>query len=100
MRDSYGITLDDDTLAFIVDPVRAVKDSMHFYFQPVYRSKAKGVPVTYVKNLRDRAVPPALQDEMIARLREPPVAVVDLDTGHIPMVTEPEAFAQLLQSCH
>ena len=35
MRDSYGETLDDDTLAFIVDPVRAVQDSMNFYFQPV-----------------------------------------------------------------
>jgi pimeloyl-ACP methyl ester carboxylesterase len=95
MRTSYGDTLDDDTLTFVVDPVRAVKDSMNFYFQPVSWAAAAGIPVTYVKNLRDRPVPAALQDEMIARLPGT-VDVIELDAGHIPAVTHPEIFAKIL----
>jgi pimeloyl-ACP methyl ester carboxylesterase len=95
MRTAYGDTLDDDTLAFVVDPVRAVKDSMNFYFQPVSWAAAAAVPVTYVKNLRDRPVPPALQDEMIQRLPNT-VTVIELDVGHIPAVTHPDEFARIL----
>ena len=95
IRDSYGETLDDETLHFIVDPVRAVKDSMNFYFQPVSWATVRDVPVTYVKNLRDRPVPVALQDEMIGRLPNP-VEVIELDGGHIPAVTRPEEFAAIL----
>jgi pimeloyl-ACP methyl ester carboxylesterase len=93
MRDAYGgEPLDDETLAFVVDPVRAVRDSMHFYFQPVSWAAIAHVPVTYVKNLRDRPVPPALQDEMVARLPNP-VAVVALDVGHVPAITHPAELA-------
>lgn len=96
-RTSYGVTLDDDQLAFVNDPVRAVKDSMNFYFQPIHWSAVRDVPVTYVKNRRDRPVPLALQEEMIARLPNPNiVTVLELDTGHIPMITEPESFARIL----
>jgi pimeloyl-ACP methyl ester carboxylesterase len=95
MRTSYGETLDDETLAHVVDPVRAVKDSMNFYFQPVSWAAVSTIPVTYVKNLRDRPVPPALQDEMISRLRGP-VDVIELDAGHIPAVTDPVNFAKIL----
>jgi pimeloyl-ACP methyl ester carboxylesterase len=95
MRDSYGETLDDETLQFIVDPVRAVKDSMNFYFQPVSWAAVRDIPVTYVKNLRDRPVPVALQDEMIGRLPNP-LEVIELDTGHIPAVTRPAEFAAIL----
>jgi pimeloyl-ACP methyl ester carboxylesterase len=96
IRSSYGETLDDETLQFIVDPVRAVKDSMNFYFQPVSWAAVRDVPVTYVKNLRDRPVPVALQDEMIGRLPNP-VEVIELDAGHIPAVTRPEEFAAILE---
>ena len=95
MRDSYGETLDDATLAYIVDPVRAVQDSMNFYFQPISWAAVQNVPVTYLKNARDRPVPPALQDEMIGRLPNP-LDVIELDAGHIPAVTQPEAFARVL----
>ena len=53
------------------------------------------MPITYVLNLRDRSVPLPLQQEMIARLPEPPV-VVPLDTGHVPAVTMPSVLAALL----
>ncbi|MGH8978600.1 MAG: alpha/beta fold hydrolase, partial [Acidimicrobiia bacterium] len=96
MRTSYGgDPLDDETLRYIVDPVRAVKDSMNFYFQPVSWAQIATIPVTYVKNARDRPVPPALQDEMIARLPNP-IEVVELDVGHIPAVTHPDLFAKVL----
>jgi pimeloyl-ACP methyl ester carboxylesterase len=95
MRESYGERLDDDTLAFIVDPVRAVQDSMNFYFQPVSWASVRNIPVTYLKNAHDRPVPPALQDEMIGRLPNP-VTVVEVDAGHIPAVTQPAAFAPIL----
>jgi pimeloyl-ACP methyl ester carboxylesterase len=94
-RRSYGgEPLDDELLAFVTDPSRWALDSMNVYFQPVSWGSIAGVPVTYVKNLHDRAVPPELQDEMAARL--PTATVIELDTGHIPAVTHPEAFASVL----
>ncbi len=96
-RTAYGgDPLDDDTLAFVVDPVRSVTDTVNHYFQPVYWSTASHVPVTYVLNERDRPIPPAMQEEMVTRLTGP--HVVRLDCGHIPPVTHPERFAALLAS--
>jgi pimeloyl-ACP methyl ester carboxylesterase len=93
-RNSYGEPLDDELLAFMMDPVRCVADSMNFYFQPVSWAGLEDVPVTYLKNLRDRPVSPALQDEMASRL--PNAKLVELDCGHIPAVTHPQLFAKLL----
>lgn len=93
-RGAYGQDLlDDDDLAFVVDPVRCVPDTVHHYFQPVRWSLARGVPVTYVLNERDRPIPPALQEEMIARLPDPP-RVIRLPTGHLPAVTDPRLLAE------
>jgi pimeloyl-ACP methyl ester carboxylesterase len=93
-RRSYGgDPLDDDTLAFIVDPLRCVPDTVHHYFQPVSWSAAGDVPVTYIVNDRDRPIPTELQDEMVARLPGDP-DVVRLDGGHIPAVTAPREFAR------
>jgi len=93
-RTTYGgDPLSDDDLAFVVDPVRCVPDTIHHYFQPVRWSLARGIPVTYVLNTRDRPIPPALQEEMIARLPDLP-AVVRLATGHLPAVTHPDLFAK------
>jgi pimeloyl-ACP methyl ester carboxylesterase len=97
VRSSYGgDPLDDEILAFIVDPVRCVQDSMNFYFQPVSWAPVGDVPVTYVKHLRDRPVSPELQDEMMGRLPNE-VDVIEIDTGHIPAVTHPELFAAILE---
>ena len=93
-RTTYGgAPLSDDDLAFVVDPVRCVPDTIHHYFQPVHWSLARGVPVTYILNERDRPIPPQLQEEMIGRLPDPP-AVVRLSTGHLPAVTHPDLFAK------
>ena len=92
-----GEPLDDEALAFVVDPVRCVPDTVHHYFQPIHWSLAGDVPVTYVVNGRDRPIPPAMQEEMIGRLPTPP-GVVRLDGGHLPAVTEPAAFAAVVRS--
>jgi pimeloyl-ACP methyl ester carboxylesterase len=93
-RTTYGgDPLTDDDLAFVVDPVRCVPDTIHHYFQPVRWSLARGIPVTYVLNERDRPIPPALQEEMLGRLPDPPT-VVRLPTGHLPAVTHPNQLAQ------
>ena len=95
-RDVYGgDPLGDDELAFVVDPVRCVPDTIHHYFQPVRWSLARGIPVTYVLNERDRPIPPSLQAEMIGRLPDPP-RVIRLDTGHLPAVTHPDALMKAM----
>jgi pimeloyl-ACP methyl ester carboxylesterase len=95
-RAAYGgDPLDDDTLAFVTDPVRNVPDTVHHYFQPVRWSEAGAVPVTYVLTRRDRPVPTAMQHEMAARLAAG-TTVVELDCGHIPPVTHPDEVAAIV----
>ncbi|MET1050160.1 MAG: alpha/beta hydrolase, partial [Acidimicrobiales bacterium] len=88
LRESYGERLDDETLAFVFE--RLVEDSFNVYFDPVTWSGVTA-PVTYVRASLDRAVPPALQDEMIGHLPPSP-SVVDWACGHIPAVTRPDDF--------
>jgi len=93
-RSTYGgDPLSDDDLAFVVDPVRCVPDTIHHYFQPVHWSLARGIPVTYILNERDRPIPPTLQEEMVGRLPDPPT-LVRFATGHLPAVTHPEDLAK------
>lgn len=93
-RGAYGgDPLDDETLMFVVDPVRCVADTVHHYFQPVHWSAVAGVPVTYVLNERDRPVRPEAQEEMVLRL-PPPSTVIRVDSGHLLPVTAPALFAR------
>jgi len=99
-RTAYGgDPLDDATLAYMVDPVRCVSDTVHHYFQAVYWSHAGNVPVTYIVNTRDRPISTASQDEMLQRLPHAP-HVVRVDAGHIPAVTDPKGFAEILAKLH
>ncbi len=96
LRRAYGgAPLSDADLAFVVDPVRNVPDTVHHYFQPVRWSQADGVPVTYVLNEADRPVSPAAQAEMATYLPGAPT-VVRIDAGHLPAVTHPALLARLL----
>jgi pimeloyl-ACP methyl ester carboxylesterase len=99
LRRAYGVELDDAQLAFVAAPERNPRDSQNIYFQPVSWRAAAQVPVTVIRQLRDPVTPLELQDEMIMRLPDPAVVtVVDLDTGHIPAVTHPEAMAAILEA--
>jgi pimeloyl-ACP methyl ester carboxylesterase len=96
-RHTYGgDPLDDETLAFVVDPLRCVEDTVHHYFQPVHWSLAAGIPVTYVINEQDRPIPPGMQHEMAHRLPAP-MAVVRIASGHLLPVTAPTIFAEILE---
>jgi hypothetical protein len=90
-----GDALTEDQITFLRDPKRHVTDSYNYYFAPVRWSSASGVPHTYVVNVKDRAVPLALQEEMIGRLPSQP-RVIPLDVGHMPAVTMPEVLAGIL----
>jgi hypothetical protein len=57
------------------------------------RFHALRVPATYVRCLRDVAVPPARAAVYAARLGVTPI---DLDTAHSPMLSAPDALARIL----
>jgi pimeloyl-ACP methyl ester carboxylesterase len=95
-RRTYGgPPLSDADLAFVVDPVRCVVDTLHHYRQPVHWSAAPPVPVTYLATTLDRPVPIDLQRTMFGRLPGRP-ALVELETGHIPAIVDPGGFAAAL----
>jgi pimeloyl-ACP methyl ester carboxylesterase len=58
------------------------------------RFYAMAVPRTYVRCLRDAAIPPARAAEYAARLGVTPI---DLDTAHGPMLSAPAALATILE---
>jgi pimeloyl-ACP methyl ester carboxylesterase len=93
LRTSSGEELDDEQLEFMV--ARSVPESISVYTQPVHWSIAADIPITYVFNLLDRAVPIELQREMAGRLPRSP-AVVEIESGHLPMVVRPELFGALI----
>jgi pimeloyl-ACP methyl ester carboxylesterase len=96
-RNAYGVPLNDEDLAFVVDPVRCVVDTMSHYFQPIHWRAVAKTPVTYVVNRLDRPVPEILQREMIDRLPEVPT-VIELESGHVPAIVMPNEFAAIVTS--
>lgn len=91
-----GPPLSDDLVDFVLDPRRRCPDSFNVYFEKLtWQHVPSELPRTYLRNLSDRAVPLALQDEMIARI-DGPVRIVDIDGGHVPSVSEPERVAAVL----
>lgn len=61
----------------------------------LHRFYAMDVPRTYVRCLRDAAIPPARAAEYAARLG---VAPVDLDTAHGPQLSDPDALVKVLEA--
>ena len=94
-RHAYGgDPLDDDALAYVVDPRRCVPDTVNHYFQPVSWAPLAGTPVTYVLTTADRPVRPDRQEEMAARLPGP-TSIVRVEAGHLFPILEPERFAAI-----
>lgn len=70
------------------------------YLTPTGRPTVPTAPAfaaSYVRLGRDQSLPPARQDRMHARL--PGAALLELDTGHMPMLARPEQLAQLIGRC-
>jgi pimeloyl-ACP methyl ester carboxylesterase len=53
-----------------------------------------GIPVTYVRLLDDQTLPPDQQDAAIAAVGSP--EVIELDSGHMAMISQPERLAAIL----
>jgi len=82
--------------AFVLDHVGG--EVMNVMVEPVTCDGLPAtMPITYVRLARDQGLIPAAQDASIARLRElAPVSVVELDTGHNVMISDPPALAVVL----
>jgi len=83
---------------FVLDHVGT--DAAQVMLEPVRRQGIPAsLPKTYVRLLRDAALPLAAQDASIGALRAVPggtVAVVELDTGHNVMISDPDALAAVV----
>jgi len=59
------------------------------------RASIPDVPRLYVKLTKDKEILPSLQDRMIAALA--PGSVRSLDTGHLPMIGDPDGLRAILE---
>jgi pimeloyl-ACP methyl ester carboxylesterase len=85
--------MDEPTTRSVLD--RMVPEAMGPVAEPVdLAGLAADVPRTYVRLLRDASLTIPTQDEMIANLA--PVDVVDLDAGHMAMISHPGQLASVL----
>lgn len=92
-REQLCNDMDDEQTEFTLS--RLVPDSMHLFHEPVQWAGAATIAKTYVRLARDQALPPAMQDYMIALLGDE-TSVVELDTGHNVMISDPPLLAGVL----
>jgi pimeloyl-ACP methyl ester carboxylesterase len=87
--------MDEELTQFTLE--RLVPETSRVIFEPVDLSGLRnGVPKTYVRLARDASVTPAQQDMMIANLGG--ADVVDLDCGHLAMISQPHALAAIINA--
>jgi pimeloyl-ACP methyl ester carboxylesterase len=98
VRQMFCNDLDDAQTQFVLDGFG--NEVVGVIGEPVSRAGLPAeLPKTYVRLLRDQSLPPDLQDELIANLRASPggtVEIVELDAGHLAMVSRPERLAGVL----
>jgi pimeloyl-ACP methyl ester carboxylesterase len=98
LREMFCNDMDETQTQFVLDHVG--NEVIGVLGEPVSRTGIPAdLPKTYVKLRRDQSLPPALQDELIANLRTSPggdVDVVELDSGHDVMVSNPQLLAPVL----
>jgi pimeloyl-ACP methyl ester carboxylesterase len=91
--------MDDDQTRFVLE--HTGPEALGVFGERVSRvGIPPTLPKTYVRLLRDQALPPGDQDRAIANLRESPggpLNVVELDTGHDVMVSSPTALARVIE---
>jgi pimeloyl-ACP methyl ester carboxylesterase len=89
-----GDDLDDDQLAWCTE--RTVPEAPNLVLEPVDLSPLRSpVPRTWIRTMGDTIVAPDKQLRFAANVGDCPV--VDLDAGHMCMVSRPAALAALLR---
>jgi hypothetical protein len=86
--------LDDATKAWTL--ARMTPEVMGVIATPMTLAGLGTIPRTYVRLLHDESVTLDAQNQMIATLE--PCAVVDLDAGHMAMISAPTALASVLNA--
>jgi pimeloyl-ACP methyl ester carboxylesterase len=88
--------MDADLTAWTLS--RMVPEALGIVNEPVDLAgvAATTVPVTYVRLLRDASLVPEAQVRMAANVGD--VEIVDLDAGHMAMISRPEALAEVLNA--
>lgn len=92
--------MDEDQTRFVLDGL--VPEAPGPIHEPSrLAGLSKGVPMTWVRLLRDAVVPRARQDFYVETIRAiAPIDVVDLDAAHNAFVSQPEALAGILNDIH
>ncbi|HMF84284.1 MAG TPA: alpha/beta hydrolase [Acidimicrobiia bacterium] len=85
--------LDEPTTQLVIDNL--TREAPGMYTSPVGEFP-DAMPTTYVRLTSDRGLPPAVQDEMIARLHH--MRLHEIDAGHLPMLGHPDRLARLLDA--
>ena len=92
-RTSLCNDLDEETTAWFLQ--RRVIEAPGHLLDPVSTATfMPGVPLHYIRLLKDRTISEAARQQGIDSL--PGVHVHDLDSGHLPMLSQPTALANLL----
>ena len=99
VRDMFCTDMDEDQVRFVLDHVGT--EVLGVMTEPVTRAGTPpAMPTTFVRLARDNALPPATQDGCIARLRHERdvVDVIEIDSGHDVMISDPAALAAVLDA--
>jgi pimeloyl-ACP methyl ester carboxylesterase len=90
----FGNDLDDDQFAWCLE--RLVPEPPGLPNEPVDLSGLRSTaPRTWVRTTRDAILAPDLQLRFVERVGDCPV--VDLDAGHMCMISQPERLAEILE---
>jgi pimeloyl-ACP methyl ester carboxylesterase len=84
--------MDEELTRFTME--RQVDETIRLLSEPVDLRGLQGVPCTYVRLTNDATLLPSTQDASIAALDHP--EVVELGSGHMAMISQPEALARLV----
>ena len=99
-RSMFCGDMDEEQTRFVLDGL--VPEAPGAIHEPSrLNGLTKGTPITWLRNLKDAVVPAEQQDFYIETMRAfAPVDVVDLDAGHNSFISQPEAFARILNRIH
>lgn len=86
--------MDDEATAFTLSC--RVDESIRLLSEPVDLAAVSSVPCVYVRLTRDITLKPSAQEAAIAALGSP--RVVDLEAGHMGMISRPVALAHIIEA--